>query len=76
MLSSGSLETLARLIWEGPDHPITPAAVHAMANLAANSKQAQHELGEGGQSCCLFDDARPINPAAVHAVANLAANTR
>lgn len=50
VLRSGSVETLARLVWEGADHPITPAAVHAVANLAANSKQAQHELVEAGQS--------------------------
>lgn len=54
VLKSGWVETLGRLLWEGPDHPITPAAVHAVANLAANSKAAQHQLVEAGVCTTLY----------------------
>ena len=54
VLSSDAVEGLTRLAWEGPDHPITPAALHAIANLAAGNKQAQDALREAGQ--------RSLNP--------------
>lgn len=49
MLGSDAVEGLTRLVWEGPDHPITPAALHAIANLAADNKQAQDALREAGR---------------------------
>lgn len=48
VLSNDAVEGLTRLVWEGPDHPITPAALHAIANLAADNKQAQDALREAG----------------------------
>lgn len=49
VLSNDAVEGLTRLVWEGPDHPITPAALHAIANLAADNKQAQDALREAGR---------------------------
>lgn len=63
MLSNDAVEGLTRLVWEGPDHPITPAALHAIANLAADNKQAQDALREAGIAaaltiqCHCFDEA-------------------
>ena len=48
-MSNDAVEGLTRLVWEGPDHPITPAALHAIANLAADNKQAQDALREAGK---------------------------
>ncbi len=53
MLSNDAVEGLTRLVWEGPDHPITPAALHAIANLAADNKQAQDALREAGIATAL-----------------------
>ena len=53
MLSNDAVEGLTRLVWEGPDHPITPAALHAIANLAADNKQAQDVLREAGIATAL-----------------------
>lgn len=49
VVSNDAVEGLTRLVWEGPDHPITPAALHAIANLAADNKQAQDALREAGR---------------------------
>lgn len=48
MLSGDAVGELTRLVWEGSDHPITPAALHAIANLAVDNKQAQDALREAG----------------------------
>jgi len=53
VLSNDAVEGLTRLVWEGPDHPITPAALHAIANLAADNKQAQDALREAGMATAL-----------------------
>lgn len=49
VVSNDAVEGLTRLVWEGPDHSITPAALHAIANLAADNKQAQDALREAGR---------------------------
>lgn len=48
VLKHDAVDGLTRLVWEGPDHPITPAALHAIANLATDNKQAQDALREAG----------------------------
>ncbi len=53
VLGNDAVEGLTRLVWEGPDHPITPAALHAIANLAADNKQAQDAIREAGMATAL-----------------------